>query len=751
MKNKHKKIITILLTAIALTTGSLYICQAVSAFEHGTTDKKIKESMINNTPPADYKIDQSMQGDAKDGAYNEYFLKDSLQTVSINIDENNLNYLMQNADQKPSVMTNSVTIGDKTIHYTGLKTKGSYTLQHTFLDNIGSDRFSFTINFGKYIKKKNGYEKRQKFYGCNKISFNNLFFDKSMMKEYIAMKLMTEMGIPTPQYGLARLYINEKYYGVYFMVETLDSSIVEQYLGTKGSDTSDYITKPENTTLEYDNGMNQFIKEDGTFDLSTVLIKNTDGNYKATGRLNKHAYLWEEDTDTLQDVATMLPTALGWQKKLSQLSHGTDFDGNKIDVNSDEYLELLGQVIDIDEAVRYFAAHSWLVQIDNMFVEQHNMGLYIDTNGKSLFLPWDYDLCFGCYYPSTAETTANMDIDLMYKDDQILFENIYGPMDGQRDRQDSKDPADTKTLPDYSSFPFFQVIYQNSSLMEQYHQYMKDCSIIATLGGKTSDGRTYNPGWFSSCISAIEEELVQAAGEKLADNVYYLNRTSQPDDIKFALPNLKSIIALRSLGVMLQVDGSDVLTSGYACNLETLGNAMQGMYSNIGRLATIDASTGIYSIADYGDSNSNEPPVLSVTEIEETSPLYTHVKESLDMPDALIKIFAVINTGTPKGENNLYFPAGNNDKDTIPLVYACTDEDKPKRLEVKKENNTYVISPEDYICFALVYNNLADNTQKIPKTPDSQSLKWIITAALTAVLAITFLVIFKKQHQKIKI
>lgn len=140
----------------------------------------------------------------------------------------------------------------------------------------------------------------------------------------------------------------------------------------------------------------------------------------------------------------MLPTALGWQKKLTQLSSGTDFNNNKIDVNSNEYLELLGQVIDIDEALRYFATHSWLVQIDNMFVEQHNMGLYIDTNGKSLFLPWDYDLCFGCYYPSTAETTANMDIDLMYKDDQIAFENIYGSMDGQQDNQDNTDTAAPK-------------------------------------------------------------------------------------------------------------------------------------------------------------------------------------------------------------------------------------------------------------------------------------------------------------------
>ncbi len=746
MKNKHKKIIIILLLTISITTGSLYIWQAVAAFEHGTTDKKIKENMLNNTPPADYKINQSMQGDAKDGVYNEYFLKDKLQTVSINIDENNLNYLLQNADQKPTVMTNSVTIGDKTIHYTGLKTKGSYTLEHAFLDNIGSDRFSFTINFGKYIKKKNGYDKRQNFYGCNKISFNNFFFDKSMMREYIAMKLMTEMGVPTPQYGLAKLYINKNYYGVYFMVEALDSSILEQYFETNGSDTSDYIIKPENTTLEYDNDMDKFIKEDGTFDLSTVLKKDADGNYTATGELNKHTYLWEEDTDTLQDIATMLPTALGWQKKLTQLSSGTDFNNNKIDVNSNEYLEMLGQVIDIDEALRYFATHSWLVQIDNMFVEQHNMGLYIDTNGKSLFLPWDYDLCFGCYYPSTAETTANMDIDLMYKDDQIAFENIYGSMDGQQDNQDNTDTAAPKNVPDYSSFPFFQVIYQNNSLMEKYHQYMKDCSIIATLGGKTSDDRSYNPGWFNSCISDIEEELIQAAGEKLADNVYYLNRTSQPHDIEFALPNLKNIIALRSLGVMLQADGTDILVSGYACNLETLGNAMQGMSSNTGRLAAIDAGTGIYSIAEYGDSWANEPPALNVEEIEDTNPLYTHVKESLDTSDAIIKIFSVINTGIPEGENTLYFPAGNNDKDNIPLVYACTDKDKPVKIEVKKENNTYAISPGDYNCFALVYNNLPEKEQEIIKTPDNQSLKWIMAAAFIAIIAITFLVIIKKQN-----
>ena len=199
-----KVIMADVLLAGVLLVSSLSACGTAMAInlEHGTTDKKITESMMVNTPPADYEIDKTIQGDARDGKYNEYFLKDSIQTVSIDIDENNLNYLLQNAGEKPTVMTKSVTIGDKTLGYTGLKTKGNYTLQHAVTDNPGSDRFSFTINFGKYIKKSNGFSKRQNFFGCHKISFNNFYFDKSMMKEYIAMKLMTEMGLPTPQYGL---------------------------------------------------------------------------------------------------------------------------------------------------------------------------------------------------------------------------------------------------------------------------------------------------------------------------------------------------------------------------------------------------------------------------------------------------------------------------------------------------------------------------------------------------------------------
>lgn len=728
-----KVIMADILLAAVLLVGSLSACGTARAvnLEHGTTDKKITESMLANTPPADYEIDKAIQGDAKDGKYNEYFLKDAIQTVSIDIDENNLNYLLQNAGEKPTVMTKSVTIGDKTLSYTGLKTKGNYTLQHAVTDNPGSDRFSFTINFGKYIKKSNGFSKRQNFFGCHKISFNNFYFDKSMMKEYIAMKLMTEMGLPTPQYGLAKLYINQKYYGVYFMVEALDSSILEQYKGVEEEELSPYLTKPEESTLEYDTAMDRFMKEDGTFDLSSVLKQDSNGVYTASGELEKQSYFWEDDEETLQDVAEMMPTVLGWQRKLTLLSQGKDFQGNKIDVNSDEYLKLLEEIMDVDETVRYFAAHSWLVQLDDMFVVLRNMGLYIGQDGKSMMLPWDYDLSFGCYYPSMSETAANMHIDLMYKDDRVAF---------------SDQPRKKENL-DYSIFPFFQVIYQNDSLMEKYHQYMKDCSKIAALGGTTTDGKTYEPCRFVSSITKIEDALIKAADEKLADNVYYLNLTTQPADVKAALPNLKKIIALRALGVLLQVDEMDAVASGYGCNLETLGNAVQGMNSNRGRLAAIDESTGIYSVADYGGSRSYDSPSLRLREVESGELVYQKISKQMDSKAESMKIYTFMDTASANGDYTLYIPAGTKEFQNIQDIYSYDSEGGLKKLEVKKEEDRYcaVASSIDY----LVFTGIGEKVERTAAQPVTGRMV-LVAAGIVLVAAAAVIMVIRRKRRALK-
>lgn len=667
------------------------LCMSVPVQAHGTTADTITKAMLRETPPESYKIDMDMQRNPKDGEYARFFLEDEIQVVKIEIDENNLNYLLQNADQKPSVMTNSVHIGDESIGYASLKTKGSYTLEHTFTE-IGNDRFSFTINFGKYVKEEK-YGENQNFYGCKKISFNNFFFDKSMMREFFSLKLLSEMGLPAPQYGIAKLYINDAYYGVYFMVEGLDQALVAKHQKIKRKEVGEYITKPENTALVYDERLDRFCREDGSFDLSTVLKQDKNGIYHASGILEDSSYLWEEDEDTLQDVAQTLPTVLAWQKKLNQLASGKAFDGTALDVNSEKYIELLNEIMDVDEVVCYFATHSFLVQLDDMFVEQHNYGLYVDDNGKAVILPWDYDLSFGCYYPSTSELTANFDIDMMYKGGD---ERFFGAT-----------PLSAEEI--YSQFPLFYVIYQNTALMEKYHGYIRECTKIAALGGTTARGKSYEPAWFNSYIEKMQPALEEAAAEELAENVSYLNRTRQPEDLVRALPNLAKIIAMRSVGVLSQTDKMDVTVSGEGCDLSTLGNAVMGENARGGKLAAVDAATGIFITADYGAEKWSSPsPVLNVEEMGKQEEIFGDIMKKTGCEESELTVYSMSDKSTPESGYRLYVPLGNSAKGKEVSLYSYEAEtETATELSVTVDDALYS-ADTDSIQYIAVIKETAD-------------------------------------------
>lgn len=688
--------------AIAVSVWLCSLPETVMA--HGTTDQTITKDMLVTTPDKDYQVNMEMQRDASEGAYNAFFLDNALQTVSIDIDETNLNYLFQHAKEKPTVMTNNVTIGGEQIGYTGLKTKGNYTLEHSYDDDDENDRFSFTINFGKYIKKKD-YGVKQNFYGCSKISFNNFYFDKSMMKEFFAMKLMDEMGVPTPQYGLAKLYINGQYYGIYFMVEAMDSTIVEQYQKLTPEEVSSYLTKPEKTGLQYDSALDSLITADGTFDLSTVLTVNGKGKYEAKGVLEAQSALWEDDADTLQDVADMLPTVFGWEKKLNQLNEGKDFSDQKIDINSDEYITLLNTVMDVDEAIRYFAVHSFLVQLDDMFVNQQNYGLYIDKNGKSTLLPWDYDLCFGCYFPGTTELTANFAIEEMY------WEGVGTEAELGRPFQ-------------YSNYPIFNVIYQNKELMEKFYSYLKECSKIVLLGGKVFTGKAYQPAYFTSYIDKMQDELKEAASEKLASNVRYHMRGSQPYDMLRALPNLSKIMAQRSMGVYNQVMGIPYFVAGNGCELYTLGNAMPSWYSNFGYLMLADDKTGISVSSYYGEMTDEDKkaPLLSVKELGKADKNYQAAKQAIGCGnDENLTVYQLKASGDAKTKYIVRIPLdGIYDTNEI-AVYSYTAEMTTK-LNLAMEENVCTGKTASVKYIAVLKTAGEENLKEVELEDDSIDL-----------------------------
>ena len=665
-------------------------------------NRLISRSELENNAPEDYTIPTGLIQEAKDGDYPDYFLKDDVQTVNITMPDKNLDYILQHAVGKPSAMTTSVKIGNSPeIGYASLKTKGNYTLRHT-ANNTQSDRFSFTINFGKYIKKnwgQNNNAKKQNFYGCHKISFNNCLNDKTFLKEYNAMRLMDEMGLPTPEYGIAKLSINGEYYGVYFMVEAMDGTIIERHKNFDSKGVSDYIAKPDYTKLSYDfdNSCVEQCVENGVITMDALrekglLWKEENGDYNAAGVMwEQFGALWENDHDTLQDVAKEIPAVLTWNRKLQRLSNGQNFNGTKIDTNSSAYLSLLEEIVDVNEVVKYFASLSFIISMDNMVTWGQNYGLYIDKDGKAILVPWDHDLGWGGYFnPDTTEAVANWDIDQLYPGD--FYDMGIGEL---QDRNMTRAQI-------YSLVPLFHVIYQNSSLMKKYHAYMDDCTKIVSMGGTTSNKKTYEPGRFSKTIDALYPSITKAAGESMGENIYYVwnpsqdnptDHVEQPACAKEGIPMLKKLIAMRSAGVWLQTHDKKANVTAYGCDLAKIGGAFTGELSTEGTLTAVNAETGIFATATYGSGNGG--PLLTVNKLTSGS-LYNTIKAKAGTD---VTVYQMKNEKQPNSGYTLYLPAVP--KDGKCNVYSYSESGGLAKLAATAYDNIYCVSTSGISCIVL--------------------------------------------------
>lgn len=682
-------------------SSSVYLMAQVGKFEmyyegaviqrHGRDRTRVVPlSAVDNTPEKGYRIPDGLIQKAKDKKYDKYFPKDSIQTVSVQMNENNLDYMLQNAKKKPSVMARSVKIGDARVEYVGIKTKGNYTLSAT--DSTDSDRFSFTLNFGKYIKKPE-YGKKQNFYGCSKISFNNCFFDKTILKEYMSMRLMDEMGVPTPRYSLAKLYINGEYYGVYFMVEAMDHSILERFRGESIKETESFLVKPSYTNLTYrfERELEKCLSGNGEFTEEALekagLLVKRDGRYTAQGVLAGYRNLWEEDDDTLQDVAPMLPKALTWNRKIQLLSQGKDFDGKPVDVNGGKYLELLETILDTDGALRYFAAHSFLVQLDNMFTWGQNYGVYINNKGKCTILPWDYDLAWGTVNwggYNTAEEAANWDIDKMYLDNFSGSFGMYGSM--------SKKDV-------YRHMPLFYVIFQNQSLMEKYHAYMEDCARLVSVGGVTSEGKSAEAARFAEIAGALYPQVVQAAAEPVCGHAYYLNGITQPEAAKKGIPALKKLMARRAVGVWLQTQGKKADVTGYGCEIFDIGTGFDKPNkrpTTAGTLTAVDENTGVFATIPYSPGNTGA--WIRADVLPEKGEISEVIRRTLKNP--VVYRIEIANRKAVTGDYTLYIPVSETYKKAV--FYSYSEESKKLRpLKAEPVGGLYSMTGADISYIAV--------------------------------------------------
>jgi spore coat protein CotH len=75
------------------------------------------------------------------------------------------------------------------------------------------------------------YNTRGQFLGLQALVLDNLLYDKSTIRERVAMAFLRRFGVPAPRAAFARVFVNGQYAGLYAMVEEVDSVFVQRALG----------------------------------------------------------------------------------------------------------------------------------------------------------------------------------------------------------------------------------------------------------------------------------------------------------------------------------------------------------------------------------------------------------------------------------------------------------------------------------------------------------------------------------------
>ena len=130
----------------------------------------------------------------------------------------------------------TVVVDGKKYSNTAIRAKGNTSLSS--VKNLGSQRYSFKLEFDHY-------ETAKMLDGLDKLCLNNLIQDNTMMKDYLAYRLMGDFGVDSPLCSYAYLTVNGEDWGLYLAVEGVEDSFLSRNYGTEIGD----LYKPDSMSF----------------------------------------------------------------------------------------------------------------------------------------------------------------------------------------------------------------------------------------------------------------------------------------------------------------------------------------------------------------------------------------------------------------------------------------------------------------------------------------------------------------------
>jgi len=291
----------------------------------------------------------------------DYFDPSRVTEVDISLDEETWNHLLEHAMDEEYYEADITLNGDR-YSKVGIRVKGENSLDGVY--RRGLKRFGFKV-------KANAYIPGQTFHGLSEFVLNNGYNDASYMREYLSYSIFEKMGVPTPEFAYAAVYLNGNYIGLYLMVECIEEEFIQRNFGAGNGQ----LYKPER------------LENSGVYGGGRDLV------YVGDSTLN-YPQIFEN--------AVFSPV--------------TDEDKKRVveSLKSLKYREKIEEHIDVDEVLRYFAVNTSLVNLDSYIQRNpHNYYLY-ERGGKLSMIPWDLNLSFGGYKSGGGKVLTDFPVDTPY-------------------------------------------------------------------------------------------------------------------------------------------------------------------------------------------------------------------------------------------------------------------------------------------------------------------------------------------------
>ncbi|HEY95522.1 MAG TPA: hypothetical protein G4O15_11365 [Dehalococcoidia bacterium] len=329
------------------------------------------------------------------------FTDEYIATVRIILSQEDWESLKENAYAKEYYKAD-FWFDDELVQDVAVRTKGNASLLETV--RWESRRFPLAIDFNLFNRARN-------FHGMKKVHFNNGWSDPTLLRDVISYEIFAKMDVPSPRASLVDLWVNNMHLGVYTMTEAVDKPFLQRHFANPNGN----LYKPEVVSARLDwteedayKSIVIFGMEQPQPEVDPIVSLNLGGG--PLGDILK-AMDKEDAIPALESAGKPGGVVTSPMKRPHNLITGAGLKTNTnnpdhsslyrlLDVLNNEPDETFPQeiekVLDVDEALRFFAVSAGILHLDNYIGIGHNTYLY-EVNGKFSLVPWDLNMTFGTF------------------------------------------------------------------------------------------------------------------------------------------------------------------------------------------------------------------------------------------------------------------------------------------------------------------------------------------------------------------